>query len=99
MQEVLKNKLKTTVSLIDNIMVDPDIDVEYCIPEVAMTLDEKEIESDPYILIKYTEDSYIERKIALNDHYSDQSAEEIANYVTFSIEQFKEEVDSLKYGM
>ncbi len=69
MQQVLKDKLETTVSLIDNVMVDPDIDLEYCIPEVAMTLDDSEIESDPYILVKYSEDSYIERKIHLNDHY------------------------------
>ena len=99
MQEVLKEKLTTTVALIDNMMVDPDIDVEFCIPEVAVTVDNADLKADPYILVKYTEDSYIKRKFSLNDHYSDQSAEEIANFLTFSIEQFKEEVDSLKYGM
>ena len=99
MQEVLKEKLATTVALIDNMMVDPDIDVEYCIPEVAMTVGDTDLKADPYILVKYSEDSYIKRKFSFNDHYVEQSAEEIANFLTFSIEQFKEEVDSLKYGM
>ena len=100
MGKVSKEKLEMTVELIENqIMIDPDIDVQYCIPDVAMTLDKEGIEDYPYLLVKYMEDDYIERKFPLNDHYCDQSAEEIANYLTFSIEQFKEEVDSLKYGM
>ncbi len=99
MQQALKEKLETTVALIDKIMVDPDIDVEYYIPEVAVTVTEETLETDPYILVKYCEDSYIERKIPINGHYTDHSPEYLANFFTFSVEQFKEEVDALKYGM
>ena len=84
MSKELTEKLEKIVELLNNVMVDPDIDLEYCSTEAV-----------PYILVKYSEDKYIERKIRLTDKYLKNSAEEIANLVTFSIEQFKAEVDSV----
>ena len=98
MEQALKEKLQTIVKLVDNAMVDPDIDIEYCIPEVATTSDSCDVSGDPYISVKYSEDKYIARKIRLTDTYMKSSAEEIAKLVTFSIEQFKEEVDSVQMG-
>jgi len=36
MEKELKEKLEQIVELVDKLMVDPDIDIEYCIPEVAL---------------------------------------------------------------
>jgi hypothetical protein len=98
MQQALKEKLETVIELVDNAMVDPDIDIEYCIPEVATTTDSCDVSGDPYILVKYSEDNTVERKVPLRAQYLEKEADDIANLVTFSIEQFKEEVDSLKHG-
>ena len=98
MQENLKEKLEKIVELVSNVLADPDIDLEYCIPEVKTTSDSCDVGGVPYILVKYSEDKYVQRKIRLTDKYLQNSAEEIANLVTFSIEQFKEEIDSVQMG-
>jgi hypothetical protein len=81
----MEAKLEKTLELINNIMVDPDIDLEYEIPA----------NGDPVILVHYSEDKYVTRKIKLTEKYLSHTPEEIANLVTFSIEQFKEELDSV----
>lgn len=98
MEQALKEKLGTIVELVNKAMVDPDIDIEYCIPEVATTTGSCSVSGDPYISVKYSEDKYVARKIRLTDSYMKSSAEEIAKLVTFSIEQFKEEIDSVQMG-
>lgn len=92
----IKEKLETVVALVEKAAVDPDIDIEYCVPEVERTSDSSYLVGDPYILVKYSEDKYVQRKIRLTDKYLRNSAEEVANLVTFSIEQFKEEIDSVQ---
>ena len=85
-----KEKLEKVMALVSKAMVDPDIEIDYCTS--------KDASSDPYISVKYSEDKYVERKIRLTDKYMRNSAEQIANLVTFSIEQFKEEIDSVQMG-
>ena len=94
----LKTKLEAIVENVNVLMVDPDIDIEYCIPEVATTTDSCDVTGDPYLLVKYSENKYVERKIRLSDRYLQKSAEEVANLVTFSIEQFKLEIDGVQLG-
>jgi len=98
MKTALNDKLQKVVELVDNIMVDPDIDLEYCIPEVSTTSENCDVNADPYITVKYSEDTYVTRKIRLTEKYLDNTPKEIANLVTFSVEQFKEEVDALYMG-
>jgi hypothetical protein len=95
MNSELKSKLEEVVKLVSSAMVDPDIDLEFCIPEVATTAESCDVSGDPYILVKYLEDKYITRKIKLTEKYLDNTPKEIANLVTFSIEQFKAEIDSV----
>lgn len=99
-EQETKEKLETIVELVNNVMVDPDIDIEYCIPEVATTSDTCDISGDPYISVTYVVSEYTKptRKIRLTDSYLRNSAQEIANLVTFSIEQFKTEIDSVEMG-
>ena len=96
MEKEIKDKLEKVVELVNNAMADPDIDIEYCIPEVATTSDSCDVSGDPYILIKYQVSSTITktRKIRLGDTALKNTAEEIANQTTFSIEEFKSEIEA-----
>ncbi len=100
MEKALKEKLEAIVGLVNNVMVDPDIDIEYCIPEVATTTETCDVSGDPYILVTYVVSEYTRptRKIRLTDTYLRNTAKAIANLVTFSIEQFKTEIDSVEMG-
>jgi hypothetical protein len=99
-EQETKEKLEAIVALVNNVMVDPDIDVEYCIPEVATTSDTCDVSGDPYILVTYVVSEYTKptRKIRLTKTYLNNTAKAIANLVTFSIEQFKTEIDSVEMG-
>lgn len=99
-EQETKEKLEAIVGLVNNVMVDPDIDIEYCIPEVATTSETCDVSGDPYILVTYVVSEYTKptRKIRLTDTYLRNTAKAIANLVTFSIEQFKTEIDSVEMG-
>lgn len=100
MEKELKQRLEEIVTEVTTLMVDPDIDIEYCIPEVATTSESCDVSGDPYILIKYVVSEYTQptRKISLSDRYLQKEPKEIANLITFSIEQFKTEIDSIEMG-
>ena len=98
MEAALKEKLEKIVELVHNLMVDPDIDIEYCIPEVATSAESCDMGGDPYLLIKYSEDNYVTRKFRLTGEYMQQSPEQIAEVVTDSIKEFKVEIDGTKLG-
>lgn len=95
MEKAIKEKLEKVVELVNNVMVDPDIDIEYCIPEVETTTDSCDITGDPYILVKYQLSATIikTRKIRLGSTALRNSAEDIANMSTASIEEFKSEIE------
>lgn len=100
MEKALKEKLEDIVLLVNDLMVDPDVHIEYCIPEVATTSDSCDLSGEPYILVKYVISDYHvpTRKIRLTDTYLKNSSKEIANMVTASIEEFKTEIDSVEMG-
>ena len=100
MEKALKEKLEKVVELVNNVMVNPDIEIEYCIPEVETTAETCDVSGDPYILVTYVVSEYTKptRKIRLKDTHLQNTAEKIANLVTFSIEQFKAEIDSVEMG-
>lgn len=98
MQKELKEQLEHIVALVDKLMVDPDIDIEYCIPEVATTSDSCDVSKDPYILVKYvvSEQNVRTRKIRLTKTYLRNTPEKISNLITVSIADFKTEIDSVE---
>ena len=98
MSQSKEKKLEEIIELVNKVQVDPDIEVEYCIPGVETTADSCSIDSEPYILVRYVVSEYTQptRRIRLRDTYLEQSAEKIANLVTFSIEQFKGDIDSVE---
>ena len=99
-EQALNGKLEEIVALVNNANADPDIDIEYCIPEVATTSDTCDVSGDPYIEVTYVVSEYTRptRKIRLTNSYLKNTPSEIANLVTFSIEQFKTEIDSVEMG-
>lgn len=97
MEKVLKDKLLNIVELVNKNMADPDIDVEYCIPGVEESASNCTPSGDPLVIVKYAEDKYTERRFNLT-RYLDRPTEDIANHITFALEQFKLEIDSLKMG-
>jgi hypothetical protein len=100
MEQATKEKLGKIVELVNNAMVDPDIDVDYYIPGVEVTLKEGDSSGDPYILLTYAVSEYTRptRTIHLGSTMLQSTAEEVANQVTFSIEEFKGEIDSVEMG-
>lgn len=95
-----KEKLGKVVLLLEKATVDPDIDIDYCIPGVKTTLDNCEEPGDPYILVTYVVGDYNKptRKIHLGSTALLSTPEKIANQITFSIEEFKGEIDSVEMG-
>ncbi len=102
MDKVIKEKLKKVVELVNNAMVDPDIDIDYCIPGVETTLKNCDEFGDPYILVTYVVSEYTKptHRIPLLGSTADLhgTPEEIAKQVTFFIEEFKGEIDSVEMG-
>ena len=91
MEKALIEKLETTVELINDVVANPGIDVEYCVPEA---------DGDPYIHLKYMANGthLMEQNIPLKHHYIQKTPEDLANLVTFYIEQFIEQIDSVENG-
>ena len=100
MEKVLKEKLEKVVKLVDKARVDPEINIEYHMPGVAMSSSEHDMSESPYILVEYVVSQYTKptRKIHLTRGYLNHEAEAMADLVTFSIEQFKTEIDSVEMG-
>ena len=89
MEKAIQEKLETVIELVNNVMVNPDIEVEYCQPA-----------GNPCIHLKYMANGthVMEQNIPIRHHYLDKTPEDIANLVTFYIEQFIEQIDSVEHG-
>lgn len=99
MEKALKEKLEQVVELVNNVMANPDVEIDYCIPEVATTSESCDVSGDPYIHLKYVANGThtMEQNIPLKRDL-DKTPEDLANLVTFKIEQFIEEIDSVENG-
>jgi len=90
-EQEAQEKIDKIVALVNNASVDPDIDVEYCPPDAS---------GIPYLLITYIVGEYNKptRKVRLGKTILQNTPQEVANQVTFSIEEFKSEIDSVEMG-
>ena len=101
MNTELKSKLEKIVELVNKAMIDPDIDIDFFIPGVEVTVKNDDASSDhPYILLTYVVSAYNKRtrKIHLGSTALEDTAEDVANHVTASIQEFKGEIDSVEMG-
>ena len=96
-----REKLEEMVGLVNNIAVNPDVNVNYFIPGVIVTSTDGNGETGgPYIQFEYTagtQDSHIQH-MPLTRSYHEKTPQDLANLVTSSLERFMEEIDSRQYG-
>ena len=95
-----KEKLEKVVELVNHTMANPDIELEYCVPEAATTTEPYGVSRDPYIHLKYISNGthIMKQNVRIGPQYLTKTPEDIANLVTFHMEQFIEEIDSTEYG-
>ncbi|HSR73959.1 MAG TPA: hypothetical protein VLL31_03875 [Sulfurovum sp.] len=101
MQQAMKEKLEKVVELVNNVLVDPDIAIDYYIPEEITRNGVHDTTSgDPYVLLKYIVNGTheTEQKIPIKPNYLEKTPEDLANLVTFYIEQFMEEIHTVEHG-
>lgn len=96
-----KEKLQTVVGLVDKISVNPDVSIDYFIPGILVTTESgKVVSGGPYIEFSYAlngTDTHIQH-MPLTRSYLEKDSEDLANLITFSLEQFMGEIDSRQYG-
>jgi len=100
MNKETQKKLQDVVALVDKVLVDPDIELDYEIPDVSVTGENADVSGDPYIVVKYVVNGTHKQnqKIPIKKIYMKKTPEDIANLVTFYIEQFMEQVESVESG-
>ncbi|ADC89292.1 hypothetical protein Thal_0659 [Thermocrinis albus DSM 14484] len=92
------SKLELLAQEVRKNMANPDIDIEVCFPT------EQEAGcgtvSVPYLKVKYVVEGHSihEKRIDIDPEYMDKDVKDLANFITFQIEQFMEEIDSVEYG-
>lgn len=95
----IKRKLEEILALVNNTMVVPDVDVEYCIPEVETTSQSCDVSGNPYIMLTYVlNDVEHTRKVSLGRTALESTSEDIAKHITLAIEEFKDEIDGVIMG-
>jgi len=99
MEKELREKFEKLATELKDVMVNPDLDIELCFKDVEVG-DGCEIRKFPYVRVRYiTEDGYVhEKDIEIAEDNWEKSVDELKSYVTFMIEQFMEEIDSVEYG-
>ena len=99
MNTELKAKLEKIVVLVNDAVVDPEIDFEYCIPEVETTSDTCNVSGNPYILLTYTaNETQPTRKVSLGKTALQSTPEDLAKHVVICMEAFKDESDAFTMG-
>ena len=99
-KEKLKEKMEEIIGLVNNTMIDLDVEVEYCIPEVESTSETCDVSGNPHILLTYTVDEYNTRtrKVSLGNTALQSTPEDLAKHVVLAIAEFKDEMDDIKMG-
>ncbi len=99
MDEKLREKLHGLAEEVKKNMANPDIELDVCFEGIEEA-ESCEPMKYPYIKVKYitSERDLHEKIIEISPDHWNKSLDELKEYVTFLIEQFMEEVDSVEYG-
>jgi hypothetical protein len=91
MEGGMKEKLERLAEEVQKNMANPDVDIDVCFDESCGV---------PYLIVRYVveEHSVHEKRIDIGKEYWEKDVKDLANFVTFQIEQFMEEIDSVEYG-
>lgn len=100
MNKELKIQLERIVALVNDAAdADPEMDLEYCIPEVETTSDTCSVNGNPYILLTYTaNETQPTKKVSLGRTALQCTEEDLAQHVILSMEAFKDESDAFTMG-
>ncbi len=100
MEQELLGKLKDVVEIVEKNLTNPDIELGYSIPDDTETKKSRNASSDAYIELTYIPNGThtMKQKIPIKEIYFKKTPQDIANLVTFYIEQFIEQIDSVENG-
>jgi len=102
MLQAQKEKIEAAIELIDKVSINPDVSVDYFIPGVLVTenADGTNEIGGPYVQFTYSVNGSDPHKqhVPLTHAYLEKDPQDLANLITFSLEQFMEEIDSRQYG-
>ena len=95
-----KERMEEIIGLVNKTMIDVDVDVDYCIPEVETTSRACDISGNPHILLTYAEDTYTTytKKVSLSKTALQSTPEDLTKHVILAIEEFKDEMDDIQMG-
>ncbi len=99
MDKDTKEKFRKLAEELKVSVTNPDLEVDICFEgvEVAEGCDPRKF---PYVRVRYitNEHDVHEKDIEISPDNWKKSVEELKDYVTFMIEQFMEEIDSVEYS-
>jgi hypothetical protein len=95
----VKEKLRRLAQELKASVTNPDLEIDICFEGVEMA-EGCTPGKFPYVRVRYvTEDHNVHQKdIEISPDNLKKDVEELKEYVTFMIEQFMEEIDSVEYG-
>ncbi|PHR56556.1 MAG: hypothetical protein COA44_08080 [Arcobacter sp.] len=95
-----KEKMEKIVELVNKAIIDIDVDVDFCIPNVVATTDKCDLSGEAYILLTYPEDEYTTRtkKVSLSITALQSTPSDLTKHVVLAIEEFKDEMDDIQFG-
>ncbi len=94
----LEKKFELLAEELKKVMVNPDLDLELCFPD---EMEEGcEVKKYPYLKVKYVIEGHdlYEKEIDIDPEYWEKDVKDLVNFVSFQIQQFMEEIDSVEYG-
>lgn len=99
-KEKLKVRMKEIVQHVNDAMIDVDVDVEYCIPELGTSTETSDVSGNPYILLTYSEDEYNtrRRKVSLGNTALQSTLDDLTKHVLLAVAEFKDEMDDIQMG-
>ncbi len=99
MDKETRDKFQRLAGELKDMMVNPDIEIDVCFKGIEEA-EGCEVREIPYVRVRYTTEEHDvhEKDIEISEDNWKKSVEELKDYVTFMIEQFMEEIDSVEYG-
>jgi len=96
----LKSRMEEIVELVNDAMIDLEVEVDYCIPELVTDATSCDVSNKAHILLTYREDEYTTRtrKVSLGKTALQSSPADLTQHVLQAIENFKEEADDIRMG-
>lgn len=94
-----KDKMEKVISDATKICVGPEIDIHYHIPQTTLS-EENDLKNMPYIEFSYVnENGHLHtQKMTIRSAYLEKKPEDLMNLVTFNLENFISEIDTVLYG-